>query len=197
MLKVKSDEELECFKYELAPMPLSLFDEIGQMRKTKNQYFMIFSNLHQTRLIFSMRILHENAILLLIILNQNIVVDGGFLMHRFVWPSNVKYGSIFECYLAYVKRHCGANCIVVFDGYTNSNNNIKNAERHRRQNINKSTDVFISESMDVQTSQEKFLSYDQNKIRLIAILTENFLNSGVGVIQAEDDADTLIVQTAI
>lgn len=51
--------------------------------------------------------------------------------------------------------------------------------------------------MDVQTSQEKFLSNDQNKIRLIAILTEKFLNSGVGVIQAEDDADTLIVQTAI
>lgn len=30
MLKVKSDEELkECLKYELAPMPLSLFDETG------------------------------------------------------------------------------------------------------------------------------------------------------------------------
>jgi hypothetical protein len=51
--------------------------------------------------------------------------------------------------------------------------------------------------MDVQTSQEKFLSNDQNKIRLIAILTEKLLNSGVGVIQAEDDADTFIVQIAI
>lgn len=36
MLKMKSGEELkECFKYELAPMPLSLFDETGQMRKRK------------------------------------------------------------------------------------------------------------------------------------------------------------------
>jgi len=36
MLKVKSDEELkEYFKYELAPMSLSFFDETGQMRKTK------------------------------------------------------------------------------------------------------------------------------------------------------------------
>lgn len=63
--------------------------------------------------------------------------------------------------------------------------------------MNKSTDVFVSETMDVQTSQEKFLSNDQNKIRLIAILSEKFLNAGIGVIQAEDDADTLIVQTAI
>jgi len=29
------------------------------------------------------------------------------------------YGSIFECYLTYVKRHYGTNCIIVFDGYTN------------------------------------------------------------------------------
>lgn len=58
----------------------------------------------------------------------------------------------------------------VFDGCTNSNNNIKSAERHRWQNINKVSDLFISESMDVQTSQEKCLSNDQNKIRLIAIL---------------------------
>jgi len=49
----------------------------------------------------------------------------------------------------------------------------------------------------VQTSQEKFLSNNQNKIRLIAILTEKFLNCGVGVIQVEDNADTLIVLTAI
>lgn len=165
-------------------MPLSLFDETGQMRKTKKSIlYDIFPSSPNT-----FNILDENIA---------IVVDGGFLMHRVVWPSNVKYGSIFECYLTYVKRHYGANCTVIFDGYTNSNNNIKSAERHRRQNINKSTDVFINESMDVQTSQEKFLSNDQNKIRLIAILTEKFLNSGVGVIQAEDDADTLIVQTAI
>jgi hypothetical protein len=53
MLKVKSDEEIkEYFKYELAPMPLSLFNKMGQMRKTKNQYYMIFSHLHQTCLIF-------------------------------------------------------------------------------------------------------------------------------------------------
>lgn len=99
--------------------------------------------------------------------------------------------------LSYVKSHYGTNCTVVFDGYKNSNNNIKSTERHRRQNINKGTDVFINESIDLQSSQEKFLSNDQNKTRLIVILTEKFLNSGVYVIQAEYDVDTLIVQTAI
>jgi len=36
MIRVKTDEEhKECFEYELSPIPLSLFDESGQMRKTK------------------------------------------------------------------------------------------------------------------------------------------------------------------
>lgn len=36
MIRVKTEEELkECFEYELSPIPLSLFDESGQMRKTK------------------------------------------------------------------------------------------------------------------------------------------------------------------
>lgn len=49
------------------------------------------------------------------ILDENIVivVDGGFLMHRVVWPLNFKYGGIFKGYLTYVKRHYGANCIVL------------------------------------------------------------------------------------
>lgn len=61
--------------------------------------------------------------------NVLFVIDGGFLLHRVVWPSNVKYGSIFYLYITYVKRHYGLNCIVVFDGYKNSN--YKNAEWRR------------------------------------------------------------------
>jgi len=36
IIRVKTKEELkECFEYELSPIPLSLFDESGQMRKSK------------------------------------------------------------------------------------------------------------------------------------------------------------------
>lgn len=163
----------------------SHYDETGQMRKTKKS---ILYDIFPSTLTSPYNILDENVA---------IVVDGGFLIHRVVWPLNVKYGNIFECYLTYVKRHYGTNCIVVFDGYKNSKNSIKSAERCQRQNIHKGTDVYLSNTMDVQTSQEKFLSNDQNKIRFIAILSEKLLNSGIGVRQADDDADTLIVNTAI
>jgi len=46
MLKVKTDDELkECFKYELSPIPLSLFDEAGHMKKnTKIDFIQSFPN---------------------------------------------------------------------------------------------------------------------------------------------------------
>jgi len=125
------------------------------------------------------------------------VVDGGFLLHRVVWPLKLKYGDILEMYVNYVKRHYGCNCVVVFDGYTNSDLMIKNQERRRRQNMIKSTDILIQETMDILISQQTFLSNDNNKMRLISILTDKLVESGINVLQAEDDADTLIVRTAI
>jgi len=50
--------------------------------------------------------------------------------------------------------------------------------------------------MDVITTQEKSLSNTENKIRLITMLTEK-LTSGILVHRAENDADLLIVNTAI
>lgn len=64
------------------------------------------------------------------VLDKNVVVviDGGFLLHRVVWPSTSTYGNIIENYVNYVKRHYGSNCVVVFDGYANTELNIKNSE---------------------------------------------------------------------
>ncbi|XP_026804078.1 uncharacterized protein LOC113560765 [Rhopalosiphum maidis] len=185
MIRVKTDEELkECFEYELSPIPLSLFDESGQMRKSKKSIlydvFLTTTNTYN--------VLDKNVI---------VVIDGGFLLHRVVWPSTSTYGNIIENYISYVKRHYGSNCIVVFDGYANTELNIKNSERQRRKNMYTSTNIIFEESMDVLTTQEKFLSNTENKIRLITMLTEKFLTSGILVHQAEDDADLLIVNTAI
>lgn len=51
--------------------------------------------------------------------------------------------------------------------------------------------------MDVSISQEMFLANRQNKAHLISILIEKFMENGFEVKQAEGDADTLIVNTAI
>jgi len=58
-------------------------------------------------------------------------------------------------------------------------------------------DIIFEESLDVLTTQGKFLSNTENKKRIITMLSEKFLTSGSLVHQAEDDADLLIVNTAI
>jgi len=122
MLKVKTDEELkECFKFELSPIPLSLFDKAGHMRKTQKS--ILYNNF--PTITYSYDVQEESIIH---------VIDGGFLLNSVVWGSNLKYRNIFEAYIIYIKKHYGSNCVVVFYGYTNSDNNIKSSERRRRQN---------------------------------------------------------------
>lgn len=118
------------------------------------------------------------------------VIDGGFLSHRVVWGSNLKYRNILEAYIIYIKKYYGSNCVVVFDRYTNSDIIIKSLERRRRQNSTKSTEILKEETMDVIVSQESFLSNDKNKLRLISMLKEKLVESNISVLQAEDDADT-------
>jgi len=65
---------------------------------------------------------------------------------------------IIENYVNYVKRHNGSNCVVEFDRYENTELNIKNSERQLRKNMYTITNIIFEESMDVPTTQEKFLS---------------------------------------
>lgn len=51
--------------------------------------------------------------------------------------------------------------------------------------------------MTASTSQEKFLSNDRNKNRFILYLREKLQAAGYRTEQAQEDADTLIVETAI
>lgn len=61
----------------------------------------------------------------------------------------------------------------------------------------KSTDILIEETMDVHVTQQTFLSNNNNKMKLISMLTEKLVEAAINVLQAEDNADTLIVRTAI
>jgi len=61
----------------------------------------------------------------------------------------------------------------------------------------KNTDIFIEKTMDVLITQQTFLSNDNNKMRLITMLSEKLVESAINVLQAEDNTDKLIVHTAI
>ena len=49
----------------------------------------------------------------------------------------------------------------------------------------------------VRVPQQKFLSNDKNKIRFIKLLTTKMGNHNIQVLQAEEDADRLIITTAV
>lgn len=184
MLK-KSDKELmEYFEYELAPYPLSLFDETG-MRKTPKSVFYDFFTPVTDNVNF-----HGVAY----------VIDGGFLLHRVVWKIHEPFSEIVDSYVAYIKKYYFQGITyVVFDGYPEDLQvkSTKSAERLRRAKRCTAPEVLFTESMTATMSQENFLSNSRNKGRLITMLKEKLESEGIFVKQAKEDADHLIVTTAI
>lgn len=180
----KSDEQLkEFFHYELAPYPLSLFDAFGLRKTPKSVLYDLFTPLNEVNL--------EGAAF---------VIDGGFLLHRVVWKNGETFQLILTKYVDYLKRHYNRSATsVVFDGYPEDQptKSIKSAERLRRSKRHTTPEVIFTELMVVTMTQEQFLSNDRNKARLISLLTERLEGEGFSVKQANEDADHLIVATAL
>lgn len=100
-----TEQTRNALSYELSPFPLSLFDELGYMRKTaKSELYKIFKPC-----------LQSNSLLQ----SFTYVIDGGWLLHQVVWPHSKTYSDIFEIYKLYIIKHFGENATVVFDGYNN------------------------------------------------------------------------------
>lgn len=82
-------------------------------------------------------------------------------------------------------------------GMKKSSQNTKNVERLQRSIKSCSMEIIFNETMQSTVNQEVFLANEQNKTRLIHMLSSKFEKSNITVNQALDDADTLIVNTAI
>ena len=63
--------------------------------------------------------------------------------------------------------------------------------------MNTSSDVIFDGSTIAQVPQEKFLQNEYNKLRFIVLLKETLIQDNVTVKQAVEDADVLIVISAI
>ena len=85
----------------------------------------------------------------------------------------------------------------MFDGYHNSEKSTKTAERLRRKLCFSAATVVFDETMSATMPKERFLSNDSNKERLISMLRPKLEEEGYRVKQAHEDADTLIVSTAV
>lgn len=182
----KSPEDLEaCFAYELSPYPLSLFDEQGMRHGTKSSFYNCFTPLQRSERLGEKRL---------------DVVDGGFLLHKVVWPRvNATFEIICQHYVSYVKRHFEKDVVVVFDGYPEDQETVdlKGWERRRRAAKHRSPNIVVNPISVPSTTQEKFLGNCKNKARFIELLKITLRDADVVVQQAPADADSFIVGTAI
>ncbi|GBN49334.1 hypothetical protein AVEN_87319-1 [Araneus ventricosus] len=88
-LPKKSDAELQkYFEFELAPFPLSLFDEEGLRKTRKSVFYDLFSTTTVVRFTPACY-----------------VVDGGFLLHRVLKQAKESFSYIQKKYVDYAKKH--------------------------------------------------------------------------------------------
>lgn len=180
----QSDKELEeHFKFELAPYPMSLFNEDGMCKGTKSTLYAAFTPLLENIPVDD---------------NTFVVVDGGYLLHKVVWHRNESIQTIVESYITYTINHFGRSVAVVFDGYPEDGalRSTKTAERMRRYGTLSCNEVVFDTSTVIKLPQEKFLANDSNKRRLIDQLCCAFRNEGIETMVAQEDADCDIIKKA-
>lgn len=86
---------------------------------------------------------------------------------------------------------------MVFDGYDNQFIGTKSYERYLRKETNAAVDVDISGDKMICINQAKFLLNISNKLRFVTLLSTYLQGNDIQTRIAKEDADTLIVQTAI
>ena len=122
------------------------------------------------------------------------VLDGGALLHKVPWVKNETYDVILErCYQFVNHRYPGA--IIVLDGYENQLST-KDIAHQRRSRI-AGKEVSFTTDMTLTTKKEEFLSNQVNKSRFLHFLAKYMQERGFVVVQAKENADVPIVQTAI
>ncbi|GBN51515.1 hypothetical protein AVEN_57146-1 [Araneus ventricosus] len=177
----KSDGEVQTyFEFELIPFPLSLFD--GGLRKT---CMSVFYDLFSTT-----TVVHFTSAFYM--------VDGGFLLHRVLWQAKESFSFILKKYVDYAKKHFNEGASIVFYGYPeDAEKGTKSVERIRRTKKHIASYVMFDESMSTTMFQEKFLLNDKNKQKLINMLCVKFQKEGFVVKQVQEDADYLIIKSAL
>lgn len=122
------------------------------------------------------------------------MIDGGFLLHRVKWIVGSTFSFIFNQYVAYIKKHFGNRCTVVFDGYIDTVNCMKLDEQKCSDMSNILVYIGFREDMTVTIPQEHFLANERNKTKFISLLCQKLIRENIETTTAKGDADTLIVR---
>ncbi|KAJ8686102.1 hypothetical protein QAD02_021896 [Eretmocerus hayati] len=174
-------EDLETYLlYELCTYPASLFNENGMIDSKQSRFVDKFN--------------HSNEVLN----NAIFIIDAGFLLHKVVWESNQPVRDIVHKYVSYVKNdYMGQETFVIFDGYPDDcSDSTESYQRfHRQKTIG--PEYQINLDTGIESKQEEFLSNEKNKKRLIRIISQALKENGVNSDTTEEDANILIIKTAM
>lgn len=103
-LNVEKKEDMKYYlRYELAPYPLSIFDDAGMRKAQKNNFS---DNFDRTEEIPSAG-------------NAFNVIDDNFLLYRIQWHQNESTRKILDLYVNYVKGNFSLDSYIVFDALPN------------------------------------------------------------------------------
>ncbi|KXJ09307.1 hypothetical protein AC249_AIPGENE3666, partial [Exaiptasia diaphana] len=122
------------------------------------------------------------------------VLDGGALLHRIPWPSNVTYADICAQYVQYIKRRYN-RATIVFDGYM-CGPSTKDCT-HQRRTTAHSPEVNFQQDMVLKLKKDEFLSNPSNKQKFVNLLGEKLRLAGYKVYHSVSDADLAIALTTI
>lgn len=170
----------EFFTFELASRPHSLFTEEGMRKGTY-----AFSPLTEVDVLTE---------------NRSEVIDGGWLLHTVVWIKQWKIQQIRHQYVEYIKNNFSTNAFIALVGYPEVSEirGTKSAERLMSLSLkHRAIDFVFNENSIPSMSQQKFIANDNNKQNFILLLLHHFHNSGISAMAAEEDADIIIVQSAL
>ena len=124
------------------------------------------------------------------------VLDGGSLLHKVNWKKGMTYKEICKRYIDYVKKHYGQNCSVVFGRYS-GNASTKDITQLRRSKGKLGRPVLFTENTVFNMKKNEFLLNLNSKQCFLEMLTAEMNTVGMYAIQSSEDADTLIVTTAV
>jgi hypothetical protein len=173
----------ELFKYELSSVPSSLFDDNGFSREA-TKYTLAESIWDIEHCSAS----DVNA--------EKYVIDGGSLLQRIPWLTGSTFSQICETYIAHIQRYYSlADVMVVFDSYPEEPTT--KDMTHMRRSKGHVVDVLFTEDMPCRIKKELLLTNKRNKQRFINLLVTKLTEKGVSTVQAQDDADVLVAESAI
>jgi hypothetical protein len=178
----RKNEIKQCFDYELTTFPMSLFKD-GLTRKPRKP------DLYRKFAVGFVHAALPDGVMY--------VVDGGFLLHKVRWHAPSDVCDILPLFVSFLNK-LGPVVCVVFDGYGDQPST--KYQEHARRAL-QCGPVSPSRKIDCNTKQvgqqEPFLANMINKNGFIQVLMEHLRNIGVTVMQADGDADTLIVHEAL